>query len=104
MCYKNIYEFFKPAGFSATKHDILQNDSMLEYICPLIFVLDWSSFLNPKKKKLVIITLFQSQLQMMLSLSCTTAWKDIVIMSLLERNISDGNETDFHDVYKNIME
>lgn len=52
MCYKNIYEFFKPAGFSATKHDILQNDSMLEYICPLIFVQDWSSFLNPKKKKI----------------------------------------------------
>ena len=105
MCYKNIYEFFKPAGFSATKHDILQNDSMLEYICPLIFVQDWSSVLNPKKKKkkLVIITLFQSQLQMMLSLSCTTAWKDIVIMSLLEKNISDGNETDFHDVYKNII-
>ena len=106
MCYKNIYEFFKPAGFLATKHDILQNDSMLKYICPLIFVQDWSSVLNQKKKKkkkFVIITLFQSQLQMMLSLSCTTAWKDIVIMSLLERNISDGNETDFHDVYKKII-
>ena len=51
MCYKNIYEFFKPAGFLATKHDILQNDSMLKYICPLIFVQDWSSVLNQKKKK-----------------------------------------------------